>query len=322
MPANLTPEYFHAERKYRAASNSEEKMIYLKEMLAVMPKHKGTDKLQAELRAKISKLNKQMQKKSSTRRAEPIYQVDKEGAGQLILVGMPNVGKSRLISELTNAESKFSDYPFATMKPIVGMVDFEDTKIQIVDTPSVSPEFTVKWLPQLVKEGNAILLVVDLGREDILGQVEYLRGVLRDKNIFLGKEEMDDIFHKSCMLVGNKDDLDEGGEKFKILEELYGEEFPAVSVSAQKGEFADFRKACFTLLQVIRVYTKMPGEIWKKGDPFILKAGSTVQEAAAFVHKDFKNLKFARLWDGEKYNGLRVERAYVLKDKDLVEFHL
>jgi len=322
MPANLTPEYFRAERKYRAASTSEEKMTYLREMLAVMPKHKGTDKLQADLRAKISKLNKQMQKKSSTRRAEPIYQVEKEGAGQLVLVGMPNAGKSRIISELTNADSRVSDYPFATMNPVIGMMDFADIKIQMVDTPSVSPEFSAKWLPQLIKEGDGILLVIDLGREDVLDQVEYLRGVLRDKNIYLGEEEMDAPFHKKCILVGNKSDLDKEGEKFKVLRELYGEEFSLVSISAQERDFANFPEVCFSLLGVIRVYTKIPGRTWEGGDPFVMKVGSTVAEAATFIHKDFKSLKFARLWDGDKYNGLRVERTHVLKDKDLVEFHL
>ena len=61
MPANLPPQYYELEREFKKEKDTHEKLRLAKELLALMPKHKGTDKLQADLKAKISKLKKQIE---------------------------------------------------------------------------------------------------------------------------------------------------------------------------------------------------------------------------------------------------------------------
>ena len=187
MPANLPPQYHEVEREYRQAKTPSEKIELLKKMLAIMPKHKGTDKIQADLRAKISKLNKMSQKKSPKKEVDSLSHIDREGAGQVILLGKPNVGKSQILSGLTNANSPVTPYPFATRKPIVGMMEFEDIKIQLIDTPSITKSFMEKYLPQLIREADIVAVVVDLSQEDVLEQVEEIISILYSEEITAGK---------------------------------------------------------------------------------------------------------------------------------------
>jgi small GTP-binding protein len=323
MPANLTPQYHEAEEEYRQAKTSSEKIEALKKMLAIMPKHKGTEKLQADLKTKISKLNKISQKKSVKKESDSLSHIDKEGAGQVILIGKPNVGKSRIISGLTNANSPVTEYPFATRKPIAGMMAFEDIKIQLIDTPSITKTFTERYLFPLIREADMALLVVDLAQEDVLEQVEEITDILKSESISLKNEKIDELLHKKCLLIGNKNDFPEATTRLNVLNELYSNDFTSVfSISALKENWGNLKFEIFNTLEVIRVYTKQPGKPFEKGDPFIMKKGANVQEVAIAVHKDFSNLKFARLWDEGNYSGQRVERSYVLKDKDILELHM
>ncbi|MDD5454249.1 MAG: 50S ribosome-binding GTPase [Candidatus Ratteibacteria bacterium] len=323
MPANLTPQYHEAEKEYRQAKTYTDKVEALKKMLAVIPKHKGTEKLQADLKTKISKLSKISQKKSAKKEADSLSHIDKEGAGQVILIGKPNVGKSQIISGLTNSNSPVTPYPFATRKPIVGMMEFEDIKIQLIDTPSITKTFTERYLFPLIREADIVLLVIDLTQEDILEQVEEITDILRDESISLKNETGEDLLLKKCILIGNKNDSPKAEMHLNVLKELYSKDFPDIlSISALKGNWVDFKKQVFDKLEVIRVYTKQPGKPFEKGEPFIMKKGANVQEVAIAVHKDFENLKFARLWDNGNYSGQRVERGYVLKDKDILELHM
>ncbi len=323
MPANLTPQYHEAEKEYRQAKTYSEKAEALKKMLAVMPKHKGTEKLQADLKTKISKLSKISQKKSVKKESDSLSHIDKEGAGQVILIGKPNVGKSQIISGITNANSPVTPYPFATRKPVVGMMTFEDIKIQLIDTPSITKTFTERYLFPIIREVDIVLLVVDLSQEDVLEQVEEVTDILKAESISLKNEPDNESLQKKCILIGNKNDSPKAETQLNLLKELYGKDFPNIlSISAFKGTWDDFKKQVFDKLEVIRVYTKQPGKPFDKGEPFIMKKGANVQEVAIAVHKDFENLKFARLWDDGNYSGQRVERSYVLKDKDILELHI
>lgn len=323
MPANLTPQYHEAEQEYRQAKTYSEKVEALKKMLAIMPKHKGTEKLQADLKTKISKLNKISQKKSPKKESDSLSHIDKEGAGQAILIGKPNVGKSQIISGLTNAVSPVTPYPFATRKPIAGMMQFEDIKIQLIDTPSITKTFTERFLFPLIREADTVLLIVDLSQEDVLEQVEEITDILKAESISLKNGNADELLCKKCMLIGNKNDSPLSATRLNVLKELYENDFTHIlSISALKENWANLKQEVFDKLEVIRVYTKHPGKPFEKGDPFIMRKGANVQEVAIAVHKDFENLKFARLWDEENYSGQRVERSYVLKDKDILELHM
>ncbi|MGQ9660884.1 MAG: GTPase [Kiritimatiellia bacterium] len=121
MPANLTPEYLKAEQDYKRAETLEEKIACLQRMLAVIPKHKGTDKLQAELRRRLARLREEAEspkgRQGVSRRIKP------EGAGQIVLVGPPNSGKSSLLRALTNAQPLVANYPCSTREPLPGMME-------------------------------------------------------------------------------------------------------------------------------------------------------------------------------------------------------
>ena len=323
MPANLPPQYHEVEQKCRQAKTPSEKIELLKQMLAIMPKHKGTDKMQADLRSKISKLNKMSQKKSPKKEADTLSHIDKEGAGQVILIGKPNTGKSQIVSGLTNANSPSTPYPFATRKPVVGMMEFEDIKIQLIDIPSITKSFMENYVPPLIREADIVAIVVDLSQEDILEQVEEITGILHSEEIGFKTEEDETTHPKKCILIGNKNDALEAETRFNVLNELYTDEFISIlSISAVQQQWGNLKQEIFNALEVIRVYTKHPGKPYEKGEPFIMRKGSNVHEVATAVHKDFVNLTFARLWDGEKYCGQRVERNHILKDKDILELHM
>ena len=126
MPANLPPQYFEAEKNFRQAKDPMEKIAALEEMLAIMPHHKGTDHLRAELRARIARLTEAAEKKTATKRRSMV--IPKEGAAQIAVVGLPNSGKSQLVSSITNTSPTVAEYPFTTHSATPGMMEFENIK--------------------------------------------------------------------------------------------------------------------------------------------------------------------------------------------------
>jgi hypothetical protein len=313
MPANLTPDYMEAEREYKAAVTQAEKVAALERMLATLPKHKGTEKIQADIRRRLSQARKEAQKKGA-HHATPFYLIEKEGAGQVALVGPPNSGKSQLVRSLTHAAPEVADYPFTTRMPTPGMMTFEDVQIQLVDLPPLSNEFMEQWLPQAIRLAHLSVLVVDINDAALLEEIDFILGLLEERRLAPPR-----------LVVGNKIDLPGAADNFAALEELYGGRFPMLAVSAATGEGLDrFRRAVFDALGIVRVYTKVPGRKFELSAPYILKRGKTVADAAAHVHKDFaEQLKFARLFrfSGDR-DGLMVERSHVVEDRDILEFHI
>ncbi|MDH4210033.1 MAG: 50S ribosome-binding GTPase [candidate division WOR-3 bacterium] len=320
MPANLTPQYFDVEKKYREARDLREKLIYLQEMLAIIPKHKGTEKLQADLKTRISKMKETISKqKKSGGTGGAWYQVEKQGAGQIVMVGLPNSGRSSLLNSLTNAHAEVALYPFTTNLPLVGMMEYEDIKIQIVDTPPLYGEAPA-WLFGLYRNGDVLLIVLD-AQSNIHQDLDSIMDALNARNIF--SRDVDSGDTKSSIIVLNK--FDSGNQDLlKSFTTQYKEEFQIISVSTKSGEGIEgLKKLIFATLGIIRVYTKKIGHPIEKRDPVVLKVGTTVIDAAEHIHKDFrKNLKFARLWSDANYQGLRVEKNHVLTDGDVLEFHV
>jgi small GTP-binding protein len=328
MPANLPPQYFDVEKRYRLAKTSQEKILALEEMLRVMPKHKGTDRLQADLKRKISKLRLETTKRSSGARRMDIYYVEKSGAGQIAMVGTPNVGKSKLLSALTNADSQVADYPFTTRLPQVGIMLFENVRIQLVDLPPIHPDLTEAWVFAILRNADAFWIVLDMDQDDLLEQMEMILEQLEKANIKpTGKTIQNaDTEHlsKKTLLVSNKMDLPRSQDHVEILEEIYGERFPLIRVSAQEETgLKELGQSTYNLLGVIRVYTKTPGREPDLNEPVILPQGSTVLHFAEQIHKDFvRKLKFARIWGENKHKGQRVQRDYALADGDVIELHI
>ncbi len=329
MPANLTPQYLEAERRYREASTPQEKLEALKQMLAEIPKHKGTEKLQADIKRKIARLKNEIQRAAKHGPKTHTYHVRKEGAGQIALVGPPNVGKSSLVARLTHANPEVADFPFATRTPCPGMMDYENIQIQLVDLPPVSEEYMEYWVPNVIRNADAVALLIDLSAPDPVEQFERTREILFQKKLILVKEipeEPEDIryAYKRTVVFANKADLDPGGELFELVKEMWQHDLELLPLSVHDESLLEqFRKRAFELLRIVRVYSKPPGKKVDYDQPFVLPEGSTLYDLAEEIHREFaENLRYARVWGEGKYDGQRVTRDYVLIDGDIVELHV
>jgi len=326
MPANLPPQYFEAEKKYRFAKDSEEKIEALQLMLAIMPKHKGTDKLHAELRRKIARLSQEAERKYATARRTGFY-IRREGAGQVMLVGPTNVGKSQLLAAVTEASPEIAAYPFTTQTLIPGMMKFENIQIQLVDTPPIGHRDVRTLLANTLRGADLIAIVVDLSIESV-SQVENTLEELKKARIEPVTDNVKEVtlgsYQKKILLIGNKCDLESSTGNWKRLDSQYGALFPTVSISAKEGiGLEELKEALYQALNIFRVYTKIRGGKADLTEPVILKRGSTVKDAAESIHKDFKDkLKYAVVWGSGKYDGQRVSREHMLQDGDIIEFHV
>ncbi len=327
MPANLTPEYLEAERAYREAKDPEDKLRCLEYMLSVLPKHKGTEKIQADLKKKIAKLRAGNRKSGSSRRSS-MFNIPREGAGQVILVGPPNSGKSSVMDALTNARPEVADYPYTTMKPQPGMIPFENVKIQLVDIPPVGRDYTESWIPGMVRNADLALLVTSLADDDVLDSTEFVIERLSQGKVEL-VDEVETRFKpdgsaqvKTLMLLTHAD-AEGAAEVRELVEEAFAGRFPAWTMSKKDPEdAAKISGLIFEALSIVRVYTKSPGKEADKSDPVTLPRGSTLMDFAFSVHKDLaRNLKYARIWGSKKYDGQKVTKDYELEDEDVVELH-
>lgn len=327
MPANLTPQYLEAEQAFKEAKTTAEKIAALEEMLAVIPKHKGTEKLQADIKRRLSKLREEGEKKAKTGRQDP-FLVERHGAGQVALVGFPNSGKSALVGALTRAKVTVADYPFSTALPVAGMMQFEDIWIQLVDMPPVTAGEMPPGMGGALRNADALLIVVDVSSDDCLDQLEGVLGLLREKRILRSESELEAGARghtlEDCMVVATKVDAPRAKGNLEILKEYLPPGLEMVPVSVSSGESLEvLRRRVFELLKIIRIYTKVPGQPPDMGQPFVLKKGSTVVDMAAAVHRDFPSrLKNARIWGSARFDGQSVPRDYVLQDRDIVELHV
>lgn len=329
MPANLPPEYFDAEKRFKQAVTPTEKISALEDLIATVPKHKGTDKLRADLRRRLSQLRKESLSRKKGGRGD-LYVVQKEGAAQIALVGFPNAGKSSLLACLTNANPVIADYPISTVIPVCGMMPFEDIQFQIVDLPPIGNEATDGWVSGILRYADVLLLVIDL-TDDPDVQGELLIDQLARWNIHpvadtdlqsAGNRAVAGV-RKRMLIAANKMDLVPDQDSFSNLEKKYGASFRCIAVSAARKEhLEELKRALFSVSGIIRVYAKPPGKEPDLATPFTVPVGSTILDLAGIIHKDFLfHLKYARVWGSAKFDGQRVEKNYVLKDRDIVELN-
>ncbi|MBM4352296.1 MAG: TGS domain-containing protein [Deltaproteobacteria bacterium] len=330
MPANLSADYKAAEERLRQARTVQEKLECLQEMLRVIPKHKGTDHMQADLKKRISQLKKEGEKKGVKASSTSLY-VKPEGIGQIFLVGPPNSGKSSLVDALTNAKPEVAPYPFTTQMYQPGMVRYENVWIQLVDMPPISSKAPLAWIPSVVRYGNAALLTVSLASDDLLTEVEEVFEALKAGKVTLARRNEEagmfdtGIAALRTMLVCTHCLDPDADDRLELLHELLGEGFDLVKVDASAPETLEpLRKTMYDLLGVVRVYSKQPGKPADMTDPFVVKKGTQVEELATRIHKDVgARLSYARIWssDDRKFDGQRVARNYVLEEGDVVEMH-
>lgn len=325
MPTNLPPEYFSAEKRYKEAAAPSEKIAALEALISTVPKHKGTDKLRADLRKKLAQLREEAARKKKTGKGD-LYSVEKQGAAQAVLAGFTNSGKSSLLKSLTNASPVVADYPMTTVMPLAGMMPFEDIQFQLVDLPPIGNESSDGWVSGIIRVADMVLLVIDLSdapdiqAELLLGQFEQWRISLTKKTD--SPEERG--ASKPVIIVANKSDLSSAEEGLRAITMRYGSLYPIISVSTVSFEgLEQLRTAVFEHAGVIRVYAKQPGKEADWSAPFVLKAGSTVLDLAGMIHKDFiSSLKYACIWGSARFDGQRVQKDYMLHDRDVVEYHV
>jgi uncharacterized protein len=331
MPANLTPQYHKAEEEYRRASTPEEELKCLELMFREMPKHKGTDKLQAELKQKISKAKQEVeQAKKTGGKKGPSIKIPRQGAGRALLLGGPNAGKSLLLSKLTRATPEVASYPFTTREPQVGMMSWEDVTVQLVDLPPITKDVFDPQLLGIIRGADLVCFMVDLGADEGIEHVQEILDQLNATKTRLARESSLDeedigLSFTQTLLVLNKFDLPEAEERLTLLREFCSSlDFVEFRLSAETGlGLEELRNAIYKALNVVRVYTKLPNK--KEADfdrPFTLRQGGTLLDVAELVHKDLaENFKHARVWGSQVIGGSTYKADYVVHDKDIVEIH-
>lgn len=324
MPANLTPLYYKAEESFKKAVTASEKIAALEEMLAVIPKHKGTEKMQADLKKRLSRLREEGQKKAKKGRTDPFW-VEKQGAGQVVLFGFPNTGKSSLLATVTRARPKVAEYPFTTTLPLTGMMAYQDILIQLVDTPPITEELVPDGLSGTLRNADALLILVDAGSDNCLEQLQACYGYLKDKKIMADEVSpgMRAIPTDRFLVLATKAEVENSTNHIQIMNELGPLDLEIIPVSAKTGLGLEMmREKIFELLKIIRVYTKTPGKAPDMKTPFILKKGSNVLDLAENIHRDLPQLmKNVRVWGSARYEGQSVNRDYQLSDRDIVEIN-
>ncbi len=327
MPANLPPEYLEAEEEFRQADSKDEKVNALQRMLSLLPNHKGTDKIEADIRRRISKLKKSSAKKKGPTRAKTPDQIESQGVGQVVLSGMPNTGKSALLDILTNANPNVADFPFSTYGPTIGMMDYEDVQIQLIDTPPLSEEHVENWVFNLIRKVDLVTLLVDGSVDEPLKQYAKSLDLLADEGIYLFPPEadfkIDEIgrTNRRGLAVLTKDDEPTAEGVCGRLEQEA--DLPVAPVSIlEEDTLKEFAKLVFESLEKIRVYTKKPGEEPDLHEPYLLDRGSTVIEAVRSIHRDLvKELDYVRIWGSGRFDGQEVAQDHVLEDGDIIEIH-
>lgn len=331
MAVNLPPQYHDAEAEYKKARTPEEKLVALKKMWVILPKHKASEKVQVILKTKISEVNDEIeQAKSGPKKQSPTsFKIPKQGAGQIVFLGPPNSGKSRILTRLTKATPEVAPYPFTTREPVPGMMEWEDVRIQLIDLPPITADFYEPYVTDFTRVADAALLILDLGDDDgpftVETVIERLQGYRR---ILTGKlPESDDdptVYHLKTLLVANKLDAEGAADRLDIVKEMFESRFPIHAMSAERGEGIEaLRTKLFELLGVIRVYGKQPGKPADMKAPFTIPIGGNVMDFAERVHADFaEGLKSAKVWGSAAFDGQTVKRDHVLKDKDVVELHM
>ncbi len=331
MPANLNPQYYAAEEAYKNATTNEEKIKALQEMLSAMPKHKGTEKLQGDIKRRLAKLRKEEKKKPKASQQHNPFVVKKQGAGQVVLAGYPNVGKSSMIAALSRAQVNIAPHPFSTSIPQAGMMPYEDIHIQLIDTPPINFEGTPPELFNTFQAADLLAVLIDASSDDCLDQLDGSLQLLRSKNIISSYNKEQEELEKFSsshrfvpfIIIASKMDLEESNENLQVLKELHqGLSFFTYSIHFNE-EKIKFKQTIFDNLEINRVYTKAPGEKADLSKPFVLKKGETVLDLAEQIHNDFyERLKNARVWGSARFAGQVVSRDYVLHDGDIVELNV
>lgn len=189
MPTNLPPEAKNKWEEVEATNNPKEKLRLLQEFLSLIPQHHGTSRLAVQVKKQITRLQTQIDEKKHKKaaRTAPRILLEREGAAQIALIGMTNVGKSSLLSALTNAKVTVSPNPYTTREPTPGILHYQDVQFQIVETPALMERATSgkAWRSKTLataRNADGIMIVVDLSRDPV-GQLSTILNELETAQI-------------------------------------------------------------------------------------------------------------------------------------------
>ena len=318
MPANLPPTYYKLKHQHEAAKTDEERLSLLEEMLRIVPKHKGSEKVVSDLRRRIAKLKKGASAaggQRSGRKGNYSEHISKQGAGQIVLLGPPNGGKSNILANFTKAKPDVSPTPYTTTTPTVGMLRYENIQFQLIDTPSIMQDFVSPTVLTLARNADLCLVVLSLASDNLLDDLDMVIALLNEADI--GTPE------NGSLIVANQLDAAGAGERLDILKEFYADAFHIYPISADTGAGRNtLLRGLYDTLDILRVYPKAPGKQIEYDEPIVLPNGATVLDAALGLHKDFAAFRFARIWGAQWHDGQSVSRNDVVYDGDVVEFHL
>ena len=328
MAVNLTPQYHAANEQYSRAKTTEDKLQWLRAMWVELPKHKASEKVQASLKTKISELTDELEReKSGPRKSAPgTFKFPRQGAGQIVILGGPNAGKSRLLTRLTRATPEVAPYPFTTREPLPGMMDFEDIRIQLIDTPPITEDMYEPFITDLTRSADAAVLLVDLGDDDGPFAVDVVLARLKEARRVLVpvRPETDDdptVYVLPTLLVANKSEADGAMDRLEFLKDVVGDRFPILSIDAESGKGMDeFKAELWKILGLMRIYSKTQGKPADMVAPFTIPHGSNVVDFAEKIHSDLaEKVKSARVWGSAAFDGQVVGKEHILEEKDIVE---
>lgn len=193
MPTNLPPEAKDKWAEVEATRNPREKLQRMQEFLSLVPQHKGTLKLRGQIKKKIAVLRRELEERKAKRAGKggPKFFIEKEGAAQVALLGLTNVGKSCLLSAVTNANVEVSAAPYTTREPVPAVMSYEDVQFQLVEAPALmegSADGRAWGLQSLALARNAdgLILMVDLSY-DPAAQLSLILGELEKARLLISK---------------------------------------------------------------------------------------------------------------------------------------
>ena len=300
MPINAHPDFLAAEKIYLSAETKEQKIEALKKMISHAPGHKGAENLRAQLKRRLAKLKYSHEKE--IKRAKTGKPGIKKEDMQAVLIGKTKTGKSRLLSELTNAHPRigFDSEEYTTKTPVIGMMDYAETKIQLIENPAIESPYYDKGLTN--SADTILILITDL--EQIKKIEKEIKNAQNKKIIiFISNNQSTRLLRKISATLQSR--------KYK---------FVIINLETKEG-LEELKSKLFESFNRIRIYTKEPGREPNKKKPLILEPGSTIKHAAKKIIKNLKNLKETRIWGpSSKFAGQIIGLTHELKDLDIVEF--